>query len=486
MAIRRYTAEFDATITNAYKANLSTRGTGSNMGEAEGLEVFSIYAQASTSSIADTSGEAANRERCRFLIQFPTTNMTSDRTAGTIPASGSVSWYLNLYNSRHAKTLPDNFTVEIQALSSSWQEGFGIDMEEYTDNTYDVDGTNWMKRSGSTAWSSAGAGELLSGATKTYTFSGGTENMSLDISHIVEKWLNSSWNNNGLRVKLIQSQEESTSRSYYTKTFHSRHTTKHFLKPNIECRWDSSLKDDSGNFYASSSLAPQADNQNTIYFYNSIRGKLANVPGVGTSAIYVNLYQSTSGVPTGSALTLSLNTPATGTWVETGIYSASVILDTSLTTVVPVWYKGTVQFQTGSEISVNSFTSPNYNQDNEYVTTLSNLKSVYSIDEESRFRLHIRKKDWNPTIYTVASNIYNTEIIPTAFWKLTRIRDNLTIFDWGTGSLNHTKLSYDASGSYFDLDMSMLEEGYSYALGFLYKLDGNYREQSEVFKFRIE
>ena len=151
-----------------------------------------------------------------------------------------------------------------------------------------------------------------------------------------------------------------------------------------------------------------------------------------------------------------------------------------------MWYKGAVQFHTGSEISVKSFNSPDYNQDSEYVTSMQNLKQSYSIDEEARFRLHIRKKDWNPTIYTVASNVYNTEVIPEAYWKLTRIRDDLTIFDWGTGSLNHTKLSYDTSGSYFDLDLSMLERGYSYALSFMYKLDGKYREQSEEFKFRVE
>ena len=42
MGIKRYTANADTTITNAYKANLQTRGTGSNMGLADSLEVFHI------------------------------------------------------------------------------------------------------------------------------------------------------------------------------------------------------------------------------------------------------------------------------------------------------------------------------------------------------------------------------------------------------------------------------------------------------------
>ena len=45
MAIKRYFANADNTITNAYEENLTTRGTGSNMGRADILEVFSLYGQ---------------------------------------------------------------------------------------------------------------------------------------------------------------------------------------------------------------------------------------------------------------------------------------------------------------------------------------------------------------------------------------------------------------------------------------------------------
>ena len=41
MAIKRYFADADNTITNAYKADLTTRGTGANMGAADVLEIFS-------------------------------------------------------------------------------------------------------------------------------------------------------------------------------------------------------------------------------------------------------------------------------------------------------------------------------------------------------------------------------------------------------------------------------------------------------------
>jgi len=42
MAIKRYFASKDNTITNAFKPDLTTRSTASNMGLADVLEVFSI------------------------------------------------------------------------------------------------------------------------------------------------------------------------------------------------------------------------------------------------------------------------------------------------------------------------------------------------------------------------------------------------------------------------------------------------------------
>ena len=75
--IKIYSASADNTITNAYKPDLTNRGTGSNMGAADILEIFSLYGQASGSS----------DELSRVLIKFPTTPISTDRTAGNIPAS---------------------------------------------------------------------------------------------------------------------------------------------------------------------------------------------------------------------------------------------------------------------------------------------------------------------------------------------------------------------------------------------------------------
>ena len=62
------------------------------------------------------------------------------------------------------------------------------------------------------------------------------------------------------------------------------------------------------------------------------------------------------------------------------------------------------------------------------------------------------------------------------------------MISYGTGSDLHTLMSYDISGNYFDLDMSMLEAGYGYGIRFSYYNGsvGDWVEQPEIFKFRVE
>ena len=84
MSIKRYIANKDNTITNAYGYDLKTRATGSNMGAADILEVFSIYGQATPTS----------QELSRILLDFPISQISSDRSDGKIPSSGSVQFIL--------------------------------------------------------------------------------------------------------------------------------------------------------------------------------------------------------------------------------------------------------------------------------------------------------------------------------------------------------------------------------------------------------
>ena len=678
MSIKKYFATKDTTITNAYQSNLTLRGTGSNMGASDILEVFSIYGQASTNA-------TGSQELSRALIQFPVTGTTSgeikaDRTAGTIPASGSVDFYLRLFNAKHSQTVPRNLIANVMAVSQSWEEGTGLDMEEYKDKTLDaIAGSNWMNATSNNTQATLvdainlsgiapadaftmtvpvsaggdgtahqfkfdtgtnvdalsdttgfgisttsitddgdcasvvvdaingvannkyqygganlGAGSTLTAgtlgitasigtsATKvtltmvtaggagnvanvlaantgfenalllestftagdgpwlhvggdyhsssytagstmpnyTFSFSKGSEDLLLNVTSLVEEWIAGTQTNEGFGVFLTSSQEayfsasvginsssvihntDGAKKSYFTKKFFARGTQFFTKRPAIEARWDSSKKDDRGNFYYSSSLATATDNLNTIYFYNYIKGQLKNIPDVGTGIIFVNIHSgsSTNTTPTGSALKLvkdgtyvtdTAQLIVSGGHVSTGIYSASFAMTASaspaggFTKLYDVWYSGSAQYFTGSIVPKTRIASQVATQAN-YITKVTNLKSSYIKDEKPRLRVYARERESSLSLYTVAQKAAQTTIVEDAYYKLIRIYDGAPIIEYGTGSINYSRLSFDISGNYFDLDMSNLEPGYSYGIKFAYYLDGDYKEQEDTFIFRVK
>ena len=491
MGIKKYFATADNTITNARGLDTSTRGTGSNMGASDILEVFSIYGQMTTSSA----------ELSRALVNFPISSITNDRNLGNIPSSGNVNFFLRLYNAEHGNTSPKNSQINILAVSRSWSEGTGLDMENYKDSGE----SNWIKADSSTDWTSIG-GDYHASPSYTQTFDTGAEDIRVDITNLVEEWIAGTKTNYGVGVKFAPSYEaylsnssgadsgsiphntSGATRSYYTKRLFARNTQHFYKKPAIEAQWDSSIKDRRYSFYSSSSLAPAADNLNQLYIYNRIRGQLRDIPAIGTGDIYVSIYKTGSDGPTGNPLSLYHGgTNITGGHVSTGIYSASIAIDTTENYLYDVWHNDAgTQYTTGSKFSVFDFESDVQVGIGDYVSSVTNLKPTYSDSETARLRLFVRDRDWNPTIYTVATTNIASKVIEDAYWKLYRVQDNETIIDYGTGSLNHTRMSYDRDGNYFDVDMSMLEKGYSYALKFVYKINDRYDEQSETFKFRVD
>ena len=318
--IKRFFASKDNTISNAFKEDLVTRATGSNMGASDVLEVFTIYGQADSGSV----------ELTRFLVEFPIDEVSAARTSGNIPASGSVSFYLKMFNAAHSQPVPRNYTLDVLAVSRAWEEGYGLDMENYEDLTYDGIGSNWINAAGGTTWTTPG-GDFHATPAFTASFETGLEDIELDVSTIVEEWIAGSGgggkDNYGFGIKFT-SAFESEEKSFYTKRFFARDSQFHFYKPVLEARWNSVREDDRGTFYASSSLASATDNLNTLYLYNRIRGRLRDIPVAPTSA---SLRSSATGANLYSA-DVSRD--------STGIYKADLFLETTASTLYDVWTSG--------------------------------------------------------------------------------------------------------------------------------------------------
>ena len=671
MAILRYTASADNTITNAFDASVlpSLRATGSNMGKSDILEVFSIYGQ--NSSSVGLSSEAS-----RILLKFDLSKVEEDRTLGSLPASGSfltgqAKFYLCLYNAPHTETLPEDYKLTVARVTNNWEEGYGLDMDNYKDKTYDGIGSNWVravatdaKATGkvtvlnegfiedndtitliatdgtqvvatatattttSTAATTAvqfahngaspsaqatliaqainhssyfsaaadgadvnitqsvagyggnstitcvdggGAGPWFSktdftGGTGKWetvggdfsvasnefvdvTFADGDEDIKVDITTIVEKWITGSagggYENYGLMIKLSSSQEpyftaatsatgsQNTSgakRSYYTKKFFGRGTEYFFKRPVLEARWNDARHDQRGGAIYFSSSAAQAgtvshQNVNTIFMYNYLRGRLQDVGY--SSALHTHtgdtpickIYMSSDGVtPVGHPLavqgaayaeTQSVSDQST-IRVDRGVYKTTFVINKEQLPeecpyLVDVWFHEGKAFYTGSigipKVFKGSFQDPNP----EYVASMPNLRKYYNPSEIGRFRVSLRQKDWSPTIHTVSSKDIELVSLPTASYEIYRVIDNEIVVPYGKESpyrmtthtlpsgqqivkdRGHTMLSSDKAGNYFDLNMKLLDPGYTYGIR-LSVYDGmfnSYRELPYTFKFRV-
>tara|TARA_R110002072_G_scaffold65101_2_gene161215 strand:- start:1374 stop:3092 length:1719 start_codon:yes stop_codon:yes gene_type:complete len=293
-------------------------------------------------------------------------------------------------------------------------------------------------------------------------------------------------------------------RSYYTKKFFARSSEFFFKRPVLEARWEDTKKDDRGNFFYSSSLSTAKENLHTLYLYNYHRGILRNIPDLTNNIIYVGFFSGSAdnSAPAGSEILLVRDNAhvndaskvyATGGLSsQTGIYTCSVALTAAaspLTTVFDVWksaYNGT-QYWTGSFSPVKLDLSTE-NPSTEFVTNVTNLKPLYNRSETARFRVFTRQKDWNPTIYTKAVATTTPFIVESGSYSVARVIDGVEAVPYGTGSDLHTMMSFDVSGSYFDLDMSILEPGYAYRVKFAYYNGsvGDWQEQPQEFKFRVE
>lgn len=245
MSIKKYTASKDTTITNAFKEGLQNRGIYANMGAADSLEVFSIYGQATTSSI----------EKSRILVEFPINDIINDRNLYKLPSSGNVQFYLKLYNVVHPFSVPRNFTLNVNPISGSWIEGYGLDMEGYTDlgfvdNINNSYGTNWILRNSGTYWNNQGGDyHTSSNYNFSYNFNSGLEDLEINITNVVEDWISGTLPNNGFIVYLSSTLEDgSTKESFYTKKFSARGSEYFYSRPSIEARWNPSVTDDRNNF----------------------------------------------------------------------------------------------------------------------------------------------------------------------------------------------------------------------------------------------
>ena len=485
MSIKKFYATADTTITNAYKEDISTRATDSNMGLADSLELFFIYAQTPDADATDEQ----KREEARIVLKFDTAAILANYS-NSFPSG--VKFVLKLTNAEHPFTLPKNYSVKAFSLSESFVEGHGLDMESYLDEGP----SSWNNREANTAWTTPGAIQGTETLLGTQVFDTGLEDLEIDVTSYIEGIFNGDIDN-GVILTLDAANVAGT-KSFYTKKFFSRSSEFFFKRPAIEARDASRIADDRGKFYAKRKTNSSIQNTQRIYLYNSFEGMRSDFTAPELDEeLYVRFY-------TDEARTIQATLDPDVQFIQavnesTGVYYVDVILDeSSVSKIYDQWYfaanGGTAVVDRTlvheGEITIIQNGSSTNSGEVDYVIDITNLKTSYTKQETAKFRIYTRQKDWNPTIYTVASKEIENLIVEKIYYKIVRLVDEETILDYGIGTSgtnnDHTLVSYDALGSYFDFDMSLLEKGYMYGIKLMFSVNGELREQEEIFKFRVD
>lgn len=466
MPIMKFTASADTTITDAYKPFTLTRAVYANMGAADSLEVYSIYISGS------------QPQKARALVQFPISTISQSRADGVLPSSGSVKFIFKLYNVEHPETLPTNYYMVINPISSSWEEGYGLDLENLSDTGRTGSkgvGSNWIYRNTS-QWNTQGGDFITGNYSKQAYFDNGTEDITVDVTDIIEDQISNIIPPYGLGIYLSGAYEDGTNtKTYYTKRFSARSSEYFYKVPSLEARWEATVKDSRGEFYYSSDNLSDADNLQSVYFYNRINGNLKDLPN--NAIPIVNLYNSSGSI-------LSSSIPAVKT--KTGTYRCSfAITGSENVDITDVWLSGSKQYFTGS---INALTRSFADSEGipDYVISVNNLKQSYKQTEKPSLRIFIREKDWSPNIYKIANKEIETKTLKNLYYKVYRIVDEFIIIDYGITPIAYTLASFDKNGNYIDLDMSMFEKGYAYGIKFMLLNDTIKTEFPNTFRFKVE
>lgn len=448
----------DSWITNqsidGTSANLAT---GSNHGKDPALEVFALKGNISSGSV----------ELARSLVQFNVTELSGkiygDRT---IPSS-SVSYILKMFDMPHEDRVPSSCDLFIYPLSRSWDEGTGLDDENFTD----AGCVNWLSASSTTAWTTSGS-DFLTHVSASQHLDSGQEDIEVDVTTIVNEWLTGSMSNrrNGVVVKL-GSTEETNGSDYYIKLLHGQESKFVDKIPYIEARWNDVLKDNRNNFGFNVA--------NRLYMYNFVRGELTNAQEPVTLRIQDHLL----------GVSASYSQSFATQQISSGVFSASVVIVNTASfssSFYDIWFSGATVYMTGT-FKPMALTASSVDQYNEFTVNIVNLKRVYSVDEEARLKVNVRKRDYKTHRGTISTSSLGVsrEYIEKMYYSVINNETGEVVIPYGTGSVPYTQLSYDGEGNYFNISMKSFVPGFMYKFKFLIDInqyDKKIAEEDFIFK----
>ena len=486
------TATADTYITNKI-INGSFLATDANVGRAGTLDLFKLYNENTL------NGVTGQIELSRALLKFDLQPIY-DLTGSKIDINdSSFRAILQMYDVSSGHPTPSNFNLNVFPLAKSFDEGAGRDISSFND----LDRANWITASynsfsGNSTWTSGGCnyGDALGQTADYYTggnlgsgilnfdykqnFLRGSEDLEIDVTHIVSATIAGIIPDNGFRLSFSGS-EETDEKTRFVKRFASRHSSNPALKPKILIQYDDSIRDDSGDFRFDTTGSLFLQSFNGSVAANIVSGS-GLTPITGSNCFILQLSNKNYNFyATGSQLTAgtqrqnvegvyfaSFAIPSSDTNIVTGsVTLASMIAASGSVTFTTYWNSldGTVGYHTGSlKISRVNRNSADFTQ-RRPVINLTNLLPEYKSVDVVRLRafgadilkqirlpakraLDLTSEIYENVYYQVYDTISKNIVIPY---------DNVN---------NSTLLSTDSKGMFFDFRMQSLAPGRSYGFEF--------------------
>jgi hypothetical protein len=467
MGLFRVFSSKDTFITDRmFSTKEALRTSGSNFGASPTLQVFKLTGSTPTSSV----------ETARTLVQFDLTELSGKIYNDRIIPSSSLSFVLKMYDQKHDGRVPIDYDLFAYPVSQSWTEGRGVDLVNFRD----FGEANWLSASSTTGWvqglTPTSGGTFLntvdygSGSQRfTETF----QDLEMNVTDVVINWLTGGLPNNGFIIKLGSTEEDHATNSYFNKMFHSRESKYVDRLPYLEARWSEVRKDNRNNF--------AYDVENKLFMYNFVRGELTQLSDTVTVRVQDHII-GTSASFTGSYAT---------TQIENGILTASITIELTggirfSSSFYDIWESSSKLYLSGAFTPL-ILTGSSVDQYDEFVIDVTNLKDVYSTDEEARIKVNVRKRDYKTHKIVHTSSLgLDREYIEKMYFTILNDETGELVVPYGTGSVPHTQLSYNGDGNYFDLYMNNFVPGFKYRLKFL--IDINAHDKKEVdseFTFKV-
>lgn len=184
--------------------------------------------------VDDPEATYAQTFNSRILIKF---DITPIQTIIQENPNCRFNCKLNLYNTE-ANSNPIDYTIAVYPLAEDWRNGTG----NYNDDPIVKNGVCWYYKSSAVTadtWSRAysyldtievGGGSWLTSSYATQSFSYESPDLNIDITNVLLGWLSSSYANNGVIIKFLNSNETDTSimgsLKFFSKDTHTIYSPK--------------------------------------------------------------------------------------------------------------------------------------------------------------------------------------------------------------------------------------------------------------------